>query len=256
MTALETTAAAAETHSSGDQLKFRSHLARMFEESPLPATDLIANLGLYIRGSLLVKFIFINSLYERIIHIPGTICEFGTWWGQNLVLFENLRAIHEPFNKNRRIIGFDTFTGYHGFTDKDKPGEILSEGSYSTGVKYKQYLGDLLAIHEGNNILGHLRSRHTLIDGDVSKTAPEYFQAHPEMSIALAYFDMGLYEPTKAALLAIKPHLIPGSVLVLDEFTMADAPGEALAFKEVFKHGEYRIERPSYSSMRAIVTIN
>ena len=37
----------------------------------------------------------------------------------------------------------------------------------------------------------------------------EFFEKHPETVVALAYFDMGLYDPTKAALEAIQPHLVP-----------------------------------------------
>ena len=51
---------------------------------------------------------------------------------------------------------------------------------------------------------------------------------------------MALYEPTKSALLAIKNHLMPGSVLMMDELNNSDYPGETKAFKEVFKEGEYR----------------
>lgn len=216
----------------------------------------MGNLGLYIRGSALVKFLVINDLYLRIRHIPGAILEFGSWWGQNLVLFENLRAIYEPFNKTRQIIGFDTYEGYAGFSGQDSPGETFSEGGYAVGTGYQAYLERLLAVHEGNNVLGHLRDRHTLVAGDVTETAAAYFQAHPETTVALAYFDMGLYEPTKAGLEAIKPHMIPGSVILLDEFAWPEAKGEAIAFREVFGGERYRIEQSALTPMRAIVTID
>ena len=48
------------------------------------------------------------------------ILEFGTRFGHNLVVFENLRAIYEPFNKTREIVGFDTFEGYKNFTEMIK----------------------------------------------------------------------------------------------------------------------------------------
>jgi hypothetical protein len=215
----------------------------------------MTNLGLYIRGSALVKLLVLNDLYTRIKDLPGVIAEFGTWWGQNMVLFENLRAIYEPFNKTRAIIGFDTFEGYHGFSAKDDAGDVFEQGGYSVGEQYKQYLERLLTVHEGNNVLGHIRGQHSLVTGDVTETAPRYFADHPELTVALAYFDMGLYAPTRAALEAIKPHLVPGSVLLLDEFSWAEAKGEALAFKEVFSDGGYRIENSTFTPMRAIVTV-
>ena len=245
-----------ETHASGAQLDARGELQSLFEGSPLPTDELMGNLGLYIRGSALVKFLVINDLYVRIKSIPGAIVEFGSWWGQNLVLFENLRAIYEPFNKTRQVIGFDTYEGYQRFSEQDVEGETFSEGGYSVGLEYREYLQRLLAVHESNNVLGHVRDRHSLIAGDVTETAPAYFAEHPETTVALAYFDMGLYEPTKAALEAIRPNLIPGSVILLDEYAWPDAKGEAIAFHEVFGREGYRIEQSVLTPMRAIVTID
>jgi hypothetical protein len=244
-----------ETNASDAQLAFRDELAELYRSTPLPADELMTNLGLYIRGSALVKLLVLNDLYTRIKDLPGVIVEFGTWWGQNMVLFENLRAIYEPFNKTRQIIGFDTFEGYQGFSAHDEAGDVFDEGGYSVGGQYKQYLERLLEVHEGNNVLGHIRGLHSLVAGDVTETAPRYFEERPELTVALAYFDMGLYRPTKAALEAIRPHLVPGSVLLLDEFSWSEAKGEAVAFKEVFADGGYKIEKSVFTPMRAIVTV-
>jgi len=66
---------------------------------------------------------------------------------------------------------------------------------------------------------------------------------------------MGLYEPTLAALKAVKPHLVSGSILLMDELTWPESPGEALAFKEVFKPGEYTLEKCELYPSKCIVTI-
>ena len=105
------------------------------------------------------------------------------------------------------------------------------------------------------DILGHIKGLHRLVKGDVTVTSKEYFEKHPETIVSLAYFDMGLYNPTKSALEAIKPHLIPGSVILLDEFTWSESPGEAIAFKEVFGKSGYKIEKSTLTHMRAIITI-
>lgn len=244
-----------ETTASTEQLSFRERLQQSFLNSPLPEEDRLFNIGMYTRSSVLVKFLVMGELYQRIQKIPGALVEFGTWWGQNLVLLENLRAIYEPFNKQRSIIGFDTFDGYTPMGVRDKDSVVWEGNSYSTGKDYAEYLRELLEIHEGCNALGHVRGRHKLIAGDVSETAPAYFAAHPETIVAFAYFDMALYEPTKAALTAIKPHLIPGSILLMDELTWEESPGEAIAFKETFSRDEVVIEKcPLYPS-KAIVTI-
>ena len=97
--------------------------------------------------------------------------------------------------------------------------------------------------------------KHTLVKGDVTKTAPEYFSNNSNLIIALAYFDMALYEPSKAALQAIKPHLITGSVLMLDEFNNYDYPGETKAFKEVFNDVSYKAIKSRYMNDRTFIII-
>lgn len=244
-----------ETTASQGQVSYRKKLLEMFEASPLSLEDRLFNIGMYVRSSVLVKFLVMSQIYERIKPIPGCLVEFGTWWGQNLVLLENLRAIHEPFNKQRVIIGFDTFEGYTERSERDKESEVWKEQSYNTGKGYISYLRELLEVHEGSNVLGHLRGNHRLVEGDVEVTAPMYFGNHPELVVAFAYFDMALYRPTKAALVAIKPHLISGSVLLMDEFTWTESPGEAIAFKEVFSMREVRIEKCTLYPSKTIVTI-
>jgi Macrocin-O-methyltransferase (TylF) len=237
------------------QIAFRKQMERLFAESPLSREDLLFNLGMYTRSSLLVKFLVMNDIYERVKDIPGAMMEFGVWWGQNLILLENLRAIHEPFNKQRIIVGFDTFSGYANFSDKDIKSDVMTDRTYATPGGYKDYLATLLAVHEGSNAFGHVRGNHRLVDGDAEVTVPRYFKDHPETIVAMAFFDIGVYRPTKAALEAIVPALVPGSVIVFDELTWPGAPGEAIAFKEVLGGMRFKIEKSRFYPSKAIVTI-
>ena len=244
-----------ETTADVNQIESRKHLVDLFESSPLPPEDMLFNLGLYTRSSLLVKFLVIYDIYKKFMTIPGVLMEFGTWWGQNLVLLENMRAILEPFNKQRKIIGFDTFSGYPLPSEEDGGSDIWKEGSYSTSEDYMEYLAKLIKTHEESNVLGHISGIHQLIKGDVIHTVPNYFKDFPETIVAFAYFDMGLYEPTKVALQQIKPHLVSGSLILLDELTWSQTPGEALAFKEIFKAHEYSMEKVQLYPPKTLITI-
>lgn len=244
-----------ETKASEQQLAHRELLYQLFRDRPMPDDQLLICLGLFMRSSALTKILFVDEAYQLIIDQPGIIVEFGTWWGQNLILFENLRAIYEPFNQSRRVIGFDTFEGYPAISSKDRPSETIKIGGYSVAEDYRNYLESLIDYHEKNNILAAIK-KHELIQGDVTKTAPAYFAENDDVIIALAYFDMALYEPSKAALEAIKPHLIPGSVLMLDEFNNHDYPGETRAFKEVFKDVSYRAKKSRFMSDRTFIFID
>ena len=244
-----------ETKASEQALAHRELLYKLFSERPIPDDQLLICLGLFMRSSALTKILFVNEAYQLILDQPGIIVEFGTWWGQNLVLFENLRAIYEPFNQSRRVVGFDTFQGYPEISEKDRPSDTIKVGGYKVAENYRDYLESLIDYHEKNNVLAAIK-KHELVQGDVTKTAPAYFEKNDDVIIALAYFDMALYEPSKAALEAIKPHLIPGSVLMLDEFNNRDYPGETRAFKEVFKGISYRVKKSRYMTDRTFIIIN
>jgi len=243
-----------ETKASEENIKNREILYKLFRERPMPDDQYLINQGLYMRSSALAKILFINEMFEMILDIPGIIVEFGCWWGQNLVLFENLRAIYEPFNQSRRIVGFDTFKGYTSFSNKDRCGETIKEGSYNLPDNYKQYLEKLIDYHEKNNVLANVK-KHQVIEGDVTQTVPKFFKDNPETVVALAYFDCGLYKPVKVCIETIKSYLIPGSVLMLDEFNSPEQPGETIAFREIMKDTRYSVLRSKYINDRTFIII-
>ncbi len=244
--------ASTESKASAGQLAHRENLYRLYRESPVPIEHLLQHPALYMRSSALAKVLMVHELYQLITEVPGIICEFGCWLGQNLVLFENLRALYEPFNQTRRVIGFDTFTGYASLTDGDTA-EVLRSGGYELPPGYLAHLKALLAYHESNNVLGHIQ-KHEIVAGDVVATAPKWFAENHHI-VALAYVDVAAYTPTKAALEAVKPHLVPGSVILMDDLNMSDYPGATIAFKEVFDGLHYSIRKSKFMTDRSIVTL-
>ena len=243
-----------ETKSPPEKLAQRKVLYQLFAERPMPDDQLLVNLGLYMRSSALAKVLFLNELYEYIRDIPGVIMEFGTWWGQNLVLFEHLRAIYEPFNQTRRVIGFDTFQGYPAISANDIKSETIKVGGYAVEQGYQEYLERLLTYHESDNVLSNIK-KHVIVQGDVTQTVPAFFKNNPETVVALAYFDLALYQPTRVCLEAVKAHLIKGSVLMLDELNNTNYPGETIAFREVFGSANLTLRRSRYIADRTIAIV-
>lgn len=243
-----------QTKASDDQLLARQNLLKLFKECPIPEDELLVNLPLYMRSSVLAKMLYVNELYQKITSIPGIIMEFGVWRGGNLALFENLRAVYEPYNYTRKIVGFDTFKGYTSISSEDGRHELVAEGGYSVGEKYDEYLSQILDYHEQENTMSHIK-KYELVKGDVTTTIDEYLQNHPETIIALAYFDLGLYKPTKKCLQAIKPYLVRGAVIALDELNSDEFPGETLALKEVFGLDKYKIVRSQFLPDRSYIII-
>jgi len=230
----------------------RDRLVELLKNTPIPNNELLTNLGLYLRSVILAKILYLNELYERVLPIPGVIMEFGCWWGSNSALFASLRSIYEPYNLSRRVIGFDTFEGYRGFSEKDS--DIIKEGSYSVRPEYLDHIRDVLDCQESDNVQSHIK-KYEIIQGDVSETLPTYLDQHPETIVALAYFDVGYYKPNKACLEAIQPHLVRGSILAMDHLNNKVFPGETLAFREVFGLDRYRVFRSKYLPDRSYVIV-
>ena len=244
-----------QTRASSEQHANRQDLLRLFESTPLPPDELMVNLHLYMRSSVVAKMLWVNELYERIVNIPGVVMEFGVWWGANLALFDSLRAVHEPYNYGRKVIGFDTFSGYASIAAEDGDDPLVRNGAYAVAEGHRDHLSRVLDYHQTENPMGHIR-KYELVEGDATVTIDDYLGAHPETIIALAYFDMQLYEPTKRCLEAIRPHLVRGSVIAMDELGSEEFPGETVAFREALGLDTYRIFRSRFLPDRSYVLID
>jgi hypothetical protein len=239
---------------SAEHSQARERQMELFRQTPLPPQELATNLGLYLRSTVIAKILYLNELYARILPLPGVVMEFGCWWGANLALFSSLRAVHEPYNYARRVIGFDTFAGYRSISANDGTAPFITEGAYSVTADYLHHLESVMSCHEADNPMAQIK-KHELVSGDVTKTVPAYFERHPECVVALAYLDMQLYQPTRAALQGLLPHLIRGSVLAIDEMNCPDFPGETQAVKEVLGFRRHRFFRSKFLPDRTYAVI-
>ncbi len=226
--------------STSAETEARAALAQRLRSADIPDRELLDNLGLFLTRQTLSRIAFMQQLYAMIVPVHGVIMELGVRWGQNMALFSVLRGMHEPFNHNRKIVGFDTFDGFPGVDAKD--GAAARAGDYGVSAGWKAELEGVLDFHESNAPIPQ-KTKYELVEGDAAKTLPEYLARNPQTIVALAYFDFDLYAPTKACLEALLPHLTKGSVLAFDELNCPDFPGETLAVKEVLGLDRYAIRR-------------
>jgi hypothetical protein len=232
----------------------RKNLMNLYKNTPMPLDQLMVNLPMYIRSSALAKILYINELYELITRTQGVIIEFGVWWGANMVMFENLRAVYEPYNYIRKIIGFDTFEGYKNINEQDGNEKLTTGGNYDVADNYVNYLTMLMEYHGAENSMPN-KKKYELIKGDATETVKAYFKSHPETIVALAYFDMQLYALTIKCLETVLPHLTKGFVIAMDELNNEDFPGETIAFKEVIGANKCRIMRSRYLPDRSYIVM-
>lgn len=239
---------------SDEEKQNRLKMIELFQRNPIPDYELLSNLPLFIRRQDLCQIFFLNELYRQIIDIHGVIMEFGVRWGKNIAILSSLRGIYEPFNHNRKIIGFDTFSGFPNVNIKDGKSSIIRQGAYNVTKGYEHYLEEVINCHEKESPIAHIK-KYELIKGDACIEIERYFKNHTETIVAFAYFDFDIYEPTKKCLELILPYMPKGSIIGFDELNCPDYPGESLAFNEVLGINKYKLTHSKYSPTQSYITL-
>ncbi|GAI57634.1 unnamed protein product, partial [marine sediment metagenome] len=207
-----------------------------------PDDQILSNLGLFLSSKNLARILLMHHIYQQIIDVQGIVIDFGTRWGQNMSLFAAMRGIYEPFNRHRKIVGFDTFEGFPSISEQDGSSDLMQAGSITVTENYEEYLEKVMEYQELDNPLSHIK-KFEIVAGDAVVEIDRYLARYPETIIALAYFDFDIYEPTQKCLKAIRPHLVKGSLLAFDELNDRDSPGETIALQEVFGLNNVRLKR-------------
>jgi hypothetical protein len=162
-------------------------------------------------------------------HIPGQglVCEFGVFEADTT----NYIAEQLP---NRRVFGFDSF---EGLPEHWRPS--FGPGTFSTGGR-----------------LPRVRSNVTLVKGWFEETLAT-FAAEYSGPVALLHIDCDLYSSSKCAFEHLGERLVPGSVIVFDEFF--NYPGweehEFRAFSEFVAARRLRHEYLAYNGQHEQVAV-
>jgi hypothetical protein len=242
------------TIASDREKSVRQRFIEIYQQCPIPENEILRNLGLFINRQSLSRMLYMTELYRKIIDVHGVVLEFGTRWGQNPALFSSLRGIYEPYNFTRKIVAFDTFEGFIRSASEDGKGQKLGTGGFAVTAGYEKYLEQVLEYHEQESPLSHIR-RFQVVKGDAPEMLERYLTEHPETIIALAYFDMDLYEPTKKCLEKVMKRVTRGSVLGFDELNFDAWPGETIAVSEVLGLAKYKIVRSPLEPTSSYVVI-
>ncbi len=188
----------------------------------------------------LSRILYYNEIYKNILGKPGVVMEFGVEYGSTLSLLTKLRSIYEPYNYSRKIIGFDTFSGFNSKLNKDEKKLGWKKGDYKVKKNYEKFLDKFLMFDELMSPLPHIK-KYELVKGDAGKTISNYLKKNNQTVIALAILDMDVYDPTKKVLQKIKNRLYKGSVLVFDQLNHPDFPGETKAVLEILGIKKFKL---------------
>lgn len=132
---------------------------------------------------------------------PGAIIEFGTAQGGSTRELSRLAP-------NRLVYTFDVMTGLDA---RDYNPELDNRSEVGFGkwtVKPVQWL--------------HLYPNVQFVEGRLEDTLPKFNLAQPELRFALAYVDVNTYKSTSEALDFIRNRMVPGGLIVIDDYAGKD----------------------------------
>jgi O-methyltransferase len=162
--------------------------------------------------------------YVSTNRVPGAIVECGVWRGGSMRAVT--RTLLDLGETDVDLYLFDTFEGMSEPTDKDvmwtgeRADAVLARESKESNFWARASLDE---VREVMYALSYPKSKIHFIKGKVEDTIPE--QAPDE--IALLRLDTDWYESTKHELEHLYPRLVPGGVLILDDYGWWRGAGRA-----------------------------
>lgn len=180
------------------------------------------------------------ALYKAIeyivnANIQGDIVETGVWKGGSMML--TALALQKFGDTKRKIYLYDTYEGMTRPSEKD----IMIANKYPAQKKWddiqknKDYKdiwfcrAPLEEVKKNLKTTNYPEDRFIFVKGDVEETIPKVMPEH----IAILRLDTDWYASTKHALKHLFPRLVPGGVLIIDDYGHWQGAKEAV--DEYFK---------------------
>lgn len=203
----------------------------------------------HLRVEFVARQLAISELFRRTINIPGAIIELGVRNGANFFYLARLLEIYNSAQRydgitSKQLIGFDTFTGFPEIAPEDQSVSSWHEMRVG-GVTSERdvFFDDLEVFKQTSNIANRIH----VYEGRVEDTLKTFLVQSPGIRISMLVLDVDLYFPTKLALELLWPLVVPGGILIFDEYGFREFPGESLAVDEFLPSG-YRLDSFSWCS--------
>jgi hypothetical protein len=224
-------------------------LEEHFEKFDISKREIWRNFQIYTRRVFLKRFLAHYELYQKVINLPGDIVELGVYRGSSLMTWANFLEIRNMGDRHKKVVGFDNFKGFGDFDEKDgkeDPKFGKKSGGFNS-TEFEDPLRDAINIFDHDRFIPY-KPRIHLVKGNIEETIPHYIKENPGMRIALLHFDVDLYRPTKIALEHMWDLVVPGGVLVFDEYGIPPWEGESRAVDEFFAGKKVLLQRFDWAS--------
>ncbi|HUX95592.1 MAG TPA: TylF/MycF/NovP-related O-methyltransferase [Bacteroidales bacterium] len=196
----------------------------------------------YVRRQRIARFLACYEIFKLQMHIKGSIVECGVHQGNGVMTWAKISSTLEPYNYQRKIIGFDTFAGFPAIQDADlSTNPNAHEGFFNEDYDVYEEMKLVIKEYDCNRFINQI-SKIELVKGDANKTIPEYLKKNHHTLVSLLFLDFDIYQPTITALEHFLPRMSKGSILAFDELNNPDWPGETQAVLEKFDLNKYPLK--------------
>ena len=235
------------------ELDYAAMLEQHFVQCAGTHEEKMASFPRFVQRQQQAIYLFKYEIFRRVLNVHGSIAEFGVYMGSGLFSFASFSTILEPFNYQRRIVGFDTFEGFPDISANDLATAQHSKKAVKGGLfvdsRLHSDLKECVELFDRNRPIGHI-PKIELVKGNVIETVPAYIRQNPHLMLSLLYLDLDLYEPTKFVLEQLYDRVVPGGIVAFDEVNNEEWPGETKAFLEFFKTVPAKLEKVPFEPVR------
>lgn len=219
-------------------------LEKHFDRFGISKQEICRNFQIYVRRVALKRFLAHYELFRMVVDLPGDIVELGVYRGASLMSWANFLEIRNMGDRQKQVFGFENFSGFTEVGEKDGGTNDCVEkvvGGFDGGA-FESMLGDAISIFDSDRFIPY-KPRVKLVKGDIEKTVPSFVQENPGLRISLLHFDCDMYKPTKIGLEHFWPLVVPGGVVLFDEYGIRPWEGESRAVDEFFSSQKVKIRR-------------
>jgi hypothetical protein len=160
------------------------------------------------------KLIARAQFYDMVKDLHGDIVECGVFKGSGMMTWLKLLDIDEH-HSIRKVIGFDFFD--QSFVDKLDPDDKVPMKSVFDRCNPEKDISKEV-INYRIIRAGFSPSKFELVQGNIIETTQSFIKERPGFRISILYMDLDLGEPTRRTLLNLHNLVVPGGVIVFDEY--------------------------------------
>jgi hypothetical protein len=237
--------------------EYKEKMGSFFSEASGSIPDKLNNFTRFVDRQTLATFLYKYELFKKVLDVQGSVLEFGVFRGGGSFAFAQLSTILEPYNYQRRVIGFDTFEGFPAISEIDDlsdPDISPQKGDFSTHEKFYEELMQNIGLFNMNRFLNNVE-KLMFVKGDINITLSRFLEENKHIVVSLAYFDLDIYSPTKLALELVLSRMPKGGIIAFDELNNPDWPGETVALIETCGINNLRLKRFMFEPCRSYCVV-